>query len=266
MNHPCRVFAVAAHPDDIEFEMGGTLFLLKQAGCEIHYMNIANGSCGSAVHDAETIVAIRLAEAQSACRRLGAVFHPPLVPDLEIFYEKRLLARVGSIMRQVSPAILLVHSPQDYMEDHMNASRLAVTGVFCRGIPNFPVDPPRPPVMNEVTVYHAQPYGNRDPLNRPIRPDFLVDIDSVIEEKTAMLAEHKSQKDWLDYSQGVGAYLEAMRQESREMGAFSGKWEYAEGWRRHHPIGFCAPEADPLGDLLRENILDLRLLAQNEKR
>ena len=30
-----RVFAVVAHPDDIEFGMAGTLFLLKQAGCEM---------------------------------------------------------------------------------------------------------------------------------------------------------------------------------------------------------------------------------------
>jgi N-acetylglucosamine malate deacetylase 1 len=257
MNNPCRVFAVAAHPDDIEFEMGGTLFLLKQLGCEIHYMNIANGSCGSSVHPAEMIVAIRLDEAQNACLRLGAVFHPPLVPDLEIFYEKGLLAQMGSIMRAVAPDILLVPSPQDYMEDHMNASRLAVTAVFCRGIPNFPVVPPHPPVMNEVSVYHAQPYGNCDQLNFPIRPDFLINIDTVIDAKTAMLAEHKSQKDWLDYSQGVGAYLEAMRQASREMGALSGKGEYAEGWRRHHPIGFCAPDADPLRELLRDRIADL---------
>ncbi len=36
-----RIFALACHPDDIEFMMGGTLFLLKQAGCELHYMNLA---------------------------------------------------------------------------------------------------------------------------------------------------------------------------------------------------------------------------------
>jgi LmbE family N-acetylglucosaminyl deacetylase len=102
-------------------------------------MNIANGSCGSAVHDVGTIVAIRLEEAQQAAARLGAWFHPPLGPDLEIFYEKGLLARMGSIMRVVAPDILLVPSPQDYMEDHVNAGRLAVTAAFCRAIPNFPV-------------------------------------------------------------------------------------------------------------------------------
>lgn len=256
MDKKIRALAVAAHPDDIEFGMAGTLFLLARAGCEIHYLNIANGSCGSAVHDVETIVAIRLEEAQNACRRLGAVFYPPLVPDLEIFYEKSLLAQVGSIARQAAPHILLVPSPQDYMEDHTNACRLAVTAVFCRGIPNFPVEPPRPPVTNPVAVYHAQPYTNRDPLNRPVLPDFFVDISSVIEEKTAMLAEHKSQKDWLDHSQGVGAYLEAMHQSSREMGALSGRCAYAEGWRRHNPIGFGPPDYDPLKELLSAHIIE----------
>ena len=39
--------AVAAHPDDIEFVMAGTLCLLREAGYAIHYLNVATGSCGS---------------------------------------------------------------------------------------------------------------------------------------------------------------------------------------------------------------------------
>ena len=42
------VLAVGCHPDDMEFMMGGTLLLLKQAGCELHYINVANGCAGSA--------------------------------------------------------------------------------------------------------------------------------------------------------------------------------------------------------------------------
>lgn len=45
-------FAIGAHPDDIEFMMGGTLFLLKEAGFESHYMTVANGSCGTTTHSA----------------------------------------------------------------------------------------------------------------------------------------------------------------------------------------------------------------------
>ena len=248
----CRVFAIAAHADDIEFRMAGTLILLAKAGCEIHYMNIANGSCGSSEHDAETIAAIRLEEAKSAADKIGAVFHSPLVNDIEIFYEKNLLAKVGSIMRLVAPDILLVDGPLDYMEDHTIASRLAVTAAFTRGMANFPVNPPRKPVTNQITVYHAQPHGNRDVLNRFVVPDFFIDIDSVIKEKSAMLTEHKSQKEWLEHSQGFDAYLDTMKGFSREMGKLSTRCEFAEGWRYHNPLGLCDADTNPLKDILQE--------------
>jgi N-acetylglucosamine malate deacetylase 1 len=251
-----RVFAIAAHPDDIEFVMGGTLLLLAKKGCEIHYMNIANGSCGSIELGPEEIAAVRLEEAKNAVKHMGAVFHPPLVKDLEIFYEKSLIARVSSIVRQVAPDIVLAPSPVDYMEDHMNASRLAVTATFTRTIRNLPVDPAHDPVTEEAVLYHAQPYGNRDQIDRLIAPDLFINIGSVIDEKTAMLAEHKSQKSWLDYSQGVGAYLEAMKMQSREVGRLSTRCEYAEGWRRHSSLGFCSPDADPLAEILKDNVVN----------
>jgi N-acetylglucosamine malate deacetylase 1 len=255
MNSRPRVFALAAHPDDIEFGMAGTLILLARAGCELHYMNIATGSCGSAELDAAAIAAVRLDEARRAAARLGAVFYPPLVPDIDIFYEKGLLAHVASIVRLVAPDILLVHAPDDYMEDHTSASRLGVTAAFCRGIPNFPVAPPRPPVAGPVTVYHAQPHGNRDPMNRLIRPELFVDIGSVIDEKATVLSEHQSQAEWLDRTQGFSAYVNTMRGFARELGALSARYEFAEGWRRHSPLGFCPPEADPLTDILHNHIL-----------
>jgi hypothetical protein len=40
--------AIFAHPDDIEFVAAGTLLLLKQAGWEIHYLNLSSGNLGSA--------------------------------------------------------------------------------------------------------------------------------------------------------------------------------------------------------------------------
>lgn len=55
-------FAIGAHPDDIEFRKAGTLRLLQQAGWEIHYLNIANGCCGSTRHPAATLRQMRAAE------------------------------------------------------------------------------------------------------------------------------------------------------------------------------------------------------------
>jgi LmbE family N-acetylglucosaminyl deacetylase len=36
-----RVLAIAAHPDDIEIFMAGTLLRLAEAGWELHYFNLS---------------------------------------------------------------------------------------------------------------------------------------------------------------------------------------------------------------------------------
>ncbi|MDP6337109.1 MAG: LmbE family protein, partial [Verrucomicrobiota bacterium] len=150
------------------------------------------------------------------------------------------------IIRDVNPSIVLTHSPQDYMEDHTNTSRLAVTAAFSRGMPNFDVEPPRPPVDSEVTVYHAMPHGLMDELRRPVQPDLLIDTTVVFETKRQALAAHRSQKEWLDVSQGMNSYLKSMEEMSRTLGQAAGT-EHAEGWRRHSHLGFSAREMDPLG-------------------
>lgn len=245
-----RAMAIAAHPDDIEFMMAGTLFLLKEAGVETHYLNIANGCCGTQRHRPAAIAAIRRREAMAAARAMGAVFHGSLVNDLEIFYERKTLFRLSAILREIAPDIILTHYPFDYMEDHSNTCRLAVSAAFFRGMSNCPVIPPTPPVDQDMTVYHAMPYGLRDPLNRCVVPDFVVDISDVIDNKTAFLARHRSQKEWLDVSQGLDAYLDSMREQSREAGVFSKAFSYAEGWTRHLHLGLCTQQANPLCDLL----------------
>ena len=242
--------AIAAHPDDIEFLMAGTLILLGQAGYKVHYWNLANGCCGTSEYDAGTIAQIRRDEAQAAAESIGAVFHESICDDLGIFYDQPTLAKVASVVRQVQPDIVLTHAPLDYMEDHTNTCRLAVTAAFSRGMPNFPVDPPAPAVDSATTIYHAQPYSHRDPLGQLVRPELFVDVSSVVDQKVDMLAYHQSQKQWLDESQGHDSYLQTLRDLDAEAGKMSQRFEYAEGWRRHLHLGFCGANDDPLRDAL----------------
>lgn len=245
-----RAIAIAAHPDDIEFVMAGTLLRLQEKGWEIHYLNLASGNCGSLEMDAQQTRITRAKEAKEAARILGAKYHPPICDDLEIVYSVELLRKVTAVVREVGPEIVLTHSPQDYMEDHMNASRLAVTAAFARGMPNFRVEPPTPPVANEVTVYHALPHGLRDGLRRRVHAGAWVDTAPVHDIKRAALAAHRSQKDWLDKSQGMDSYLVTMDELSEEVGRMSGRFRHAEGWRRHSHLGFSGAEIDPLAEAL----------------
>lgn len=249
-----KALAIFAHPDDIEFQAAGTLLLLGQAGYELHYMNLANGNCGSNTMGREETARVRLTEAHAAADILGAVFHPPLANDLDIFYERELLARVASVFRQVAPDILLTHSPSDYMEDHENTCRLAVSAAFVRCIPNFPCEPTSAAIATPVAIYHAQPHGNHDPLNHGVVPDYYVNIESVLEQKQAALAAHRSQQEWLDVSQGMNSYLREMVSQGQELGRLSGCFSVAEGWRRHNPRGFSGLNYDPLARALGGNI------------
>jgi len=247
-------FAIAAHPDDIEFQMAGTLILLKQAAYGLHYMNIANGSCGTATHTRAEIVRIRTNEAKAACKVIGATFHAPLVNDLDILYEKELLARVSAVVRKVRPTIMLVHSPQDYMEDHVNAGRLAVSAAFFRGMRNYPTIPATKAADYDLAIYHSMPHGLRDSMRRRVLPEYYVDITSVLALKREMLSQHRSQKEWLDVSQGFDSYLRTMEEMAAELGRMSGRFRYAEGWRRHSHIGFSDQEQDPLLEALGKRV------------
>jgi LmbE family N-acetylglucosaminyl deacetylase len=248
--------AVFAHPDDMELVAAGTLLRLQRVGYEIHCLAVANGCCGSSVYGPEETVSVRRAEAQEASGLAGFTLHESLVNDIEVFYERGTLARIAALVRRVAPDVLLTHSPSDYMEDHENACRLAVSAAFVRGMRNMPTDPPTPAVDRPVTVYHAQPHGNRDPLGAVVRPTHFVDVGGeVLEQKAAMLACHRSQQQWLDESQGFASYLDAMRGLMREVGEWSGRFEHAEGWRRRLTLGFCAPDADPLAAALASSCL-----------
>ncbi|WPP53718.1 PIG-L deacetylase family protein [Catalinimonas niigatensis] len=257
--------AIAAHPDDIEFMMAGTLLLLKRAGYEIHYMNLSSGSGGSLEYDADMTQKIRLREAKQAADILGAHFHPPLCDDLEILYELKTLRQLTAIIREVRPSVLLTHSPQDYMEDHCNACRLAVTAAFARGMPNFESVPARPTEPYDCTIYHAMPHGLRDSLRRKIIPGAFVNTTAVQAIKMEALQAHQSQQQWLDVSQKLNSYLQSMEDMALTMGRMSEKFTYAEGWRRHLHYGFCDAETDPLQDLREDYLINVAYEQSLEK-
>jgi LmbE family N-acetylglucosaminyl deacetylase len=250
-----RVLAIAAHPDDIEFMMAGTLILLADEGWEVHCLNVSSGNLGSLTLPPAQTAKVRRAEAQDAARSINATWHPSICNDLQVFYDDRTLRRLTAIVRKVDPSIVLTHSPHDYMEDHMNTARLAVTATFARGVPGYRTVPPCEPVQTAVTIYHGSPHGLSDGLRRRVIPEAFVNTTTVQDRKRQALACHASQRDWLDATQGMNSYIATMDEFARRLGSMSGKFKYAEGWRRHLHYGFGDEGADPLKDVLEQRYL-----------
>ncbi len=241
-----NVLAIAAHPDDIEFVMAGTLLRLAEIGWNVHYLNIANGCMGSMVTPPEETARIRLNEAQKAASLIPAVHYPPICDDMGIYYKPDVLAKVVAVVRQANPTIVLTHSPIDYMEDHEAACRLAVSATFVKGMPNYVSDPPVAPVSTEVAIYHASPHGNCTPLRQPVEPDLFINTTKVLDRKAQILGCHQSQQAWLDSTQKMSSYVQSMIDMDRERGVLSGRFEYAEAFRRHLHLGFSSANFDPL--------------------
>ncbi|MEO6788403.1 MAG: PIG-L family deacetylase [Chthoniobacteraceae bacterium] len=238
--------AIAAHPDDIEFVMAGTLLQLRDAGWEIHCFNLSNGNMGSTVMTAAQTARTRRDEAKAAAKLMSAHWHAPICNDLAIFYTEENIRRVCAVVRAARPSVILTHALQDYMEDHMLTARLAVTAAFTRGVPNYRSLPQRAPYLEPCVIYHAMPHGQRTPTRRRVFPEAFVDTTSVHARKRAALACHASQKEWLDKTQGMDSYLKTMDGFSRALGKQSRRFTHAEGWVRHLHYGFAEEETDPL--------------------
>ena len=248
-NHPI-VLAVGCHPDDIEFMMAGTLLRLLDGGADLHYMNVANGNCGSREYGREELAGIREQEAREAAAGLQAAWYPPIANDLEVLYDIELVRKVAAVVREVTPDIVLTLPVRDYMEDHMNTARIVVTAAFAIAMPNFASIPERATTVKDVALYHALPYGLHDQMMNPVYPHFYIDITDVLERKLAILSRHASQRNWLDDSQKLDSYLQEMVDQAAEVGRRSGVFKKAEGWIRHSPLGYCRSDFNPLPQLL----------------
>jgi LmbE family N-acetylglucosaminyl deacetylase len=171
-----RALAIAAHPDDIEFMMAGTLLLLRERGWETHYLNLSTGNLGSLAMPPAEVARSRRREARAAAEVLGAVWHPPMCNDMEIFYDDRTIRRVCAIVRDVDPDAVFTHSPQDYMEDHTNTARLAVSAAFVRGMPNYRTTPSTTPARTDCATpcvaecIRARSWIRRPSTNESLRP------------------------------------------------------------------------------------------------
>jgi LmbE family N-acetylglucosaminyl deacetylase len=243
------VLSVLAHPDDAEFLCAGTLIRLRQEhGFEVHIASMTAGDCGSVEHDAAEISRMRRAEGARAAGLMGAAYHCLEENDLRVFYNEATLEKVTRLLRQVQPSIVLTHSPADYMLDHELTSTITRAAAFAAPIPNFLAERRLGPVLPHIPhVYYCDALEGKDTLGRDIEPGFRIDITNVIETKSAMLAAHASQRDWLMKHHGMDQYLEAMCAWSARRGREHGV-TFAEGFRQH--LGHSYPQSNVLGELL----------------
>ena len=209
---PTRVLALHAHPDDIEFQCAGTLALLREAGCHLTLATMTPGDCGSMDRDAATIAGVRREEAAQAAALLGAEYVCLEFRDMAVFNDDESRRRVVEAIRRANPALILTAPPVDYHADHEATSLLVRDACFGVTLPNYKTRQwePAPPMAHIPHLYYMETLGGVDRDNRPIPPDFSVDVSRFSDLKRRMLACHASQRDWLLQQHGIDEYLDAL--------------------------------------------------------
>tara|TARA_R110002050_G_scaffold91784_6_gene192530 strand:- start:9819 stop:10571 length:753 start_codon:yes stop_codon:yes gene_type:complete len=241
---------IFSHPDDAEFVCAGTLSLLRKAGWRVHIATMAPGDKGTAEYDREEISRIRKAEAARAAELIGATYHCLEFEDVYILYSREAINKTTALIRGIQPSIVFTASPDDYMIDHEETSRIVQTACFASGIKNLEID--QKPFEPVPYLYYCDPMEGKDILGNPVHPDIFIDISSEVSIKENMLACHESQRNWLLMHHKIDKYIHSMKRFGQERGKEIDA-EYAEGLRQHLGHGF--PQKNILHEILGNYVL-----------
>lgn len=196
MNGRLRVMMIGAHPDDLEFRSAGTAIRFLQAGAEVKFLVLCNGSRGHHILSPEETVRVRTAEAAAVKEELGLTSYNIWdVQDCELEPTLKNRRRLIREIRQFAPDIIISHRTNDYHADHRAAGQLVQDASYMLIVPH---ECPDVPAMREMPgILHFE-----DPFHTPpFCADVVVDVTGQIDTMVRAADKNVSQVyEWLPYS------------------------------------------------------------------
>lgn len=220
-----RVLAVGAHPDDVEGLCGGTLAKYVEQGHTIVMCHATNGDKGHHEILPHELAGIRKKEAREAAGIIKAEVIALDLSDAELTVGIPTRSKFIDMIRQAEPDVIITHSPDDYAPDHVATSQLIFDASFICTAPS---------IKTEHKVHKSVPpvYYMDTVAGINFMPEEYVDITGTMEIKRRMIAEHKSQLEWVREHDGVDM-MEFIETTARFRGLQAGV-QYAEGFCRLH--------------------------------
>ena len=168
------VLIFAAHPDDAELAMGGTIAKLTKHGKKVGVIDLTQGEMGT-----RGSAEIRAKEAEEASKILKLTVRENLkLPDgsikLNDDYTKAIISRI----RKYRPKVIFAPYKNDRHPDHMGTSANVKEAMFFSGLPKvetFDDGKAQEAYRPKRLFYFMQTYE--------FAPSFIVDISETIETK-----------------------------------------------------------------------------------
>jgi bacillithiol biosynthesis deacetylase BshB1 len=226
------ILVFAAHPDDAELAVAGTILSHIAAGKKVGIIDLTRGELGT-----RGSAELREKEASAASKVLGISIRENMGFADGFFANDQLnnLALIQMI-RKYQPEIVLTNAIEDRHPDHGNGSQLVSRACFLSGLVKIEtfLDGLKQNEWRPKAVYHSI-------QDRYIKPDFVVDITPYWEKKKEAIKAFQSQffnpqsKEPETYisKEDFFAFVEAR---AREMGHSIGV-SFGEGFTKERQIG-----------------------------
>ena len=198
-NSTPRIIVIGAHPDDCDLDAGGTAILLANMGYAVKFVSVTNGDAGHQTEGGGALAKRRIAEAQEAGKRFGVTYDVLDNHDGELLPTLEIRLQVIRKIREWNADLVIAPRPNDYHPDHRYTGVLVQDAAYMVAVPN--VAPDTPPLKKNPVFLYSQDYFQRP---NPFRPDIVIDITSVFDQKIHAVSAHESQVyEWLPW---IGGY------------------------------------------------------------
>ena len=176
------ILAVTAHPDDLEICVGGLFLKAKKEGKSTGLIICTRGESGGYASQST-----REDEAREAAKLLGLDYFKHLnFPDAGVFFSEESVNTLIPLLRECSPKLLLTLHQNDYHPDHVAVSRIVESATFVAGLKKHSTD-------NSDWKPKELLYFSADYRTNKFKPDILINIEDVWEDKLKCCAAHASQ-------------------------------------------------------------------------
>jgi bacillithiol biosynthesis deacetylase BshB1 len=226
------ILVLAAHPDDAELSCAGTLITHIQKGFKVGIVDLTQGEMGT-----RGTIQTRAQEAMQAAKIMGLAVRENLELE-DVFFNNSLQEQLKVIqaIRKFKPDIVLANAISDRHPDHGKGAKLAIDAFFMSGLKKIVTyeNEMEQEAWRPKVLYHFI-------QNNYIKPDFIVDVSDVWDQKLDAIKVFKSQFYNAESKEdttfiSTPDFLPFIEARSREMGHAIGK-RYGEGFTVNRFIG-----------------------------
>ncbi len=175
------VLAIAAHPDDVELSVGGTLIKLAGIGYRTGILDLTRGEAGT-----RGTPEIRREEAERAAEILGLSIRENLdLGDAHIWVNEGTRVKLVRVLRRLRPRVIFTQHWDDPHPDHAHTAQLVREAMHISGLAKYDAEAGQERWRPNCVAHFLFP--------RTVAPTFIVDISVESERKWEAIRAHGSQ-------------------------------------------------------------------------